>query len=49
MTGLEFLKKYGCNPNRIKTPDGYVYTESDLVGMDSDDYQEVMEFGEVEE
>ena len=44
MTGKEFVEKYHCNPDKIKF-DGYIYTESDLAGMDGADYEEVMEFG----
>jgi len=44
MTGNEFLEKYKCNPDNIEF-EGLIYTELDLVSMDSCDYEEVMEYG----
>jgi hypothetical protein len=48
MTGKEYFEQYKVNPDKIKF-DGNVYTESDLAGMDSEDYNEVMEFGTITE
>ena len=48
MTGKNFFELNKCNPGKIKF-DNEVYNDSDLAVMDSEDYEEVMEFGVVEE
>ena len=44
MTGNEYLKKYNCNPDHIEF-ERAIYTKSDLVTMDSSEYEEIMESG----
>ena len=44
MTGNEHLRKYKCNPDHIEF-ERAIYTKSDLVTMDSSEYEEIMESG----
>lgn len=46
MTGKEFFEQCKVNPDKIEY-DGTIYSESDLASMDSEDYEEIMEFGTV--
>ena len=48
MTGKDFFERYQCNPDSIAF-ESTIYTESDLASMDNTDYDEIMEFGTVEE
>ena len=46
LTGDEFFNKYNLNPTKIEY-EGKTYSESDLSTMDSEDYEEIMEYGRV--
>ena len=48
MTGNEYLEKYNCNPSKVEF-EGKIYNETDLASMDSEDYEEIMEYGKVTE